>query len=37
MACGLLTYGMTLNYRKSWIGLAFGWLMVVFGMISSTV
>ncbi|PKX92340.1 putative MFS transporter [Aspergillus novofumigatus IBT 16806] len=37
MACGLLTYGMTLNYHKHWIGLAFGWLMVVFGMISSTV
>ncbi|RHZ70725.1 hypothetical protein CDV55_106914 [Aspergillus turcosus] len=37
MACGLLTYGMTLNYRKHWIGLAFGWLLVVFGMISSTV
>jgi hypothetical protein len=37
MACGLLTYGMTLNYHKHWIGLVFGWLMVVFGMISSTV
>ncbi|OJI98584.1 hypothetical protein ASPVEDRAFT_80226 [Aspergillus versicolor CBS 583.65] len=37
MACGLLTYGLTLNYQKKWIGLAFGWLMVVAGMIASTV
>ncbi|KAL2871901.1 putative MFS transporter [Aspergillus lucknowensis] len=37
MACGLLTYGLTLHYHKHWIGLAFGWLMVVGGMISSTV
>ncbi|KAH8432916.1 putative MFS transporter [Aspergillus melleus] len=37
MACGLLTYGLTLHFQKHWIGLAFGWLMVVFGMISSTV
>ncbi|PYI32135.1 polyamine transporter [Aspergillus indologenus CBS 114.80] len=37
MACGLLTYGLTLNYGKHWIGLAFGWLMVVAGMVASTV
>lgn len=37
MACGLLTYGFTLNYGKHWIGLAFGWGMVVAGMIASTV
>jgi hypothetical protein len=37
MACGLLTYGLTLHYQKHWAGLAFGWLMVVAGMIASTV
>ena len=37
MACGLLTYGFILNYGKHWIGLAFGWGMVVAGMIASTV
>ncbi|RAL07121.1 putative MFS transporter [Aspergillus homomorphus CBS 101889] len=37
MACGLLTYGFTLNYGKHWIGLAFGWLLVVAGMVASTV
>ncbi|PYH90943.1 polyamine transporter [Aspergillus ellipticus CBS 707.79] len=37
MAWGLLTYGFTLNYGKHWIGLAFGWGMVVFGMVASTV
>ncbi|KAL3471135.1 major facilitator superfamily domain-containing protein [Aspergillus californicus] len=37
MAAGLLTYGLTLHFQKHWIGLAFGWLMVVAGMISSTV
>ncbi|KAL3457189.1 polyamine transporter [Aspergillus heterothallicus] len=37
MACGLLTYGLTLHYQKHWVGLAFGWLMVVAGMIASTV
>lgn len=37
MGGGLLTYGFTLNYGKHWIGLAFGWGMVVAGMIASTV
>lgn len=37
MACGLLTYGLTLNFGKHWIGLASGWVMVNTGMISSTV
>ncbi|KKK20862.1 putative Polyamine transporter [Aspergillus ochraceoroseus] len=37
MAGGLLTYGLTMNYHKHWIGIAFGWLMVVFGMVASTV
>ena len=37
MACGLLTYGLTLNHGKSWVGLAFGWAMVVAGMVASTV
>ncbi|RMD41466.1 hypothetical protein DV735_g3635, partial [Chaetothyriales sp. CBS 134920] len=37
MVCGLLTYGLTLNYGKSWVGLAFGWIMVNIGMVGSTV
>ncbi|KAL1999698.1 hypothetical protein VTN02DRAFT_4149 [Thermoascus thermophilus] len=37
MACGLLTYGLTLNFGKHWIGLASGWVMVNTGMVSSTV
>ncbi|RAH86727.1 hypothetical protein BO86DRAFT_394526 [Aspergillus japonicus CBS 114.51] len=37
MVCGLLTYGLALNFGKHWIGLAFGWLMVVAGMVASTV
>ncbi|KAL4756149.1 putative MFS transporter [Aspergillus foveolatus] len=37
MAAGLLTYGLTLHFHKHWIGLAFGWGMVVAGMIASTV
>ncbi|KAL1981134.1 hypothetical protein VTN96DRAFT_3021 [Rasamsonia emersonii] len=37
MACGLLTYGLTLNFSQHWIGLAFGWVMVNLGMIASTV
>lgn len=37
MACGLLTYGLTLNFSQHWVGLAFGWAMVNLGMIASTV
>ncbi|KAL1965295.1 hypothetical protein VTN77DRAFT_5897 [Rasamsonia byssochlamydoides] len=37
MACGLLTYGLTLNFGEHWIGIAFGWVMVNLGMIASTV
>ncbi|KAK5189460.1 hypothetical protein LTR96_010136 [Exophiala xenobiotica] len=37
MFCGLLTYGFTLNYGKSWVGLAFGWVMVNIGLVGSTV
>jgi hypothetical protein len=37
LAAGLLTYGLTLNFGKHWIGLAFGWIMVNLGMIASTV
>ncbi|OKL58373.1 hypothetical protein UA08_06291 [Talaromyces atroroseus] len=37
LAGGLVTYGLTLNYNKSWIGLAFGWIMVDLGMVASTV
>ncbi|KIX06274.1 uncharacterized protein Z518_04249 [Rhinocladiella mackenziei CBS 650.93] len=37
MVCGLLTYGLTLNYGKSWVGLAFGWVMVNIGLVGSTV
>lgn len=37
MACGLLTYGLTLNFGKHWIGLAFGWIMVNIGMVATIV
>ncbi|KEF59874.1 uncharacterized protein A1O9_04722 [Exophiala aquamarina CBS 119918] len=37
MVCGLLTYGLTLHYGKSWVGLAFGWVMVNVGLVGSTV
>ncbi|OBT62415.1 hypothetical protein VE03_08540 [Pseudogymnoascus sp. 23342-1-I1] len=37
MAIGLVIYGLTLNFQKSWVGLAFGWIMVNLGMIASTV
>lgn len=37
MVCGLLTYGLTLHYGKSWVGLAFGWVMVNIGMVGTTV
>jgi hypothetical protein len=37
LAGGLVTYGLTLNYDKSWIGLAFGWILVDLGMVGSTV
>ncbi|ETN36834.1 uncharacterized protein HMPREF1541_07821 [Cyphellophora europaea CBS 101466] len=34
---GLLTYGLTLHFQKSWVGLAFGWVMVNIGLVASTV
>ncbi|ETI19831.1 hypothetical protein G647_08845 [Cladophialophora carrionii CBS 160.54] len=37
MVCGLLTYGLTLHYGKSWVGLAFGWIMVNVGLVGSMV
>jgi MFS family permease len=37
MAGGLLLYGLILNYAASWIGLAFGWILVNIGLIASTV
>jgi MFS family permease len=37
LVCGLLTYGLTLHYGKSWLGLASGWIMVNIGLIASTV
>lgn len=37
MVCGLLTYGLTLDKEKSWVGLAFGWVMVNIGLTGSTV
>ncbi len=37
MFFGLLTYGFTLNYGKSWVGLAFGWVMVNIGLVGSMV
>jgi hypothetical protein len=37
MACGLVLYGLTLQFEKSWVGLAFGWIMINIGMVASTV
>lgn len=37
LAGGLVTYGLTLNFQKSWLGLAFGWVMVNLGMVGTTV
>ncbi|KAL3704585.1 hypothetical protein TMatcc_008256 [Talaromyces marneffei ATCC 18224] len=37
LAGGLVTYGLTLNFQRSWLGLAFGWVMVNLGMVGSTV
>ncbi|KAK2805765.1 hypothetical protein FQN50_006041 [Emmonsiellopsis sp. PD_5] len=37
LICGLLTYGLTLEFQKHWIGLAFGWVLVNMGMIAFTV
>ncbi|KAJ5909198.1 hypothetical protein N7495_001880 [Penicillium taxi] len=34
---GLLTYGLTLNFAKHWMGLAFGWIMVNIGMVATIV
>jgi hypothetical protein len=37
MAAGLLTYGLTMNFEKHWIGIAFGWIMVNIGLVASIV
>lgn len=37
MVIGLIVYGLTLNFAKSWVGLAFGWVMVNIGLVGSTV
>ena len=37
MVGGLLTYGLTLNYKKSWVGLAFGWMLVNVGLVGAMV
>ena len=37
MACGLITYGLTMHFGKHWIGLAFGWIMVNIGMVATIV
>lgn len=37
MVGGLLTYGLTLNWKKSWVGLAFGWMLVNVGLIGAMV
>ncbi|CAI7637568.1 unnamed protein product [Penicillium bialowiezense] len=37
MACGLLTYGLTMHFGKHWIGLAVGWVMVNIGMVATIV
>ncbi|KAJ5808960.1 hypothetical protein N7474_010229 [Penicillium riverlandense] len=37
MAAGLLTYGLTMNFHKHWIGIAFGWILVNIGMVATIV
>jgi hypothetical protein len=37
MICGLLVYGLTLNYQVSWVGLALSWILVNVGLVGSTV
>ncbi|KAJ5549705.1 hypothetical protein N7535_002358 [Penicillium sp. DV-2018c] len=37
MACGLLTYGLTMHFGKHWIGIAVGWVMVNIGMVATVV
>ncbi|KAJ5112931.1 hypothetical protein N7456_001465 [Penicillium angulare] len=34
LVAGLLTYGLTMNFGKHWIGIAFGWIMVNIGMVA---
>ncbi|KAJ5129166.1 uncharacterized protein N7515_005205 [Penicillium bovifimosum] len=37
MACGLMTYGLTMHFGKHWIGVAVGWAMVNIGMVATVV
>lgn len=37
MVCGLLVYGLSINYNRHWVGLAFGWFFVNLGEIGSMV
>ncbi|KAJ5622782.1 hypothetical protein N7490_011387 [Penicillium lividum] len=37
MVAGLLTYGLTMQFSKHWIGIAFGWIMVNTGLVASIV
>lgn len=37
LVTGLLTYGLTLHFQRSWVGLAFGWVLVNIGLVASTV
>lgn len=37
LVVGLLTYGLTLHFQKSWVGLGFGWILVNVGLVASTV
>lgn len=37
MVIGLLTYGLTMHFGKHWIGIAFGWIFVNFGMVGTIV
>ncbi|KAH6664072.1 putative MFS transporter [Halenospora varia] len=34
---GLLTYGLTINFDKSWVGIAFGWFGVNIGLVGTMV
>jgi len=37
MVWGLLTYGLTINFEKSWVGIAFGWFGVNMGLVGMMV
>lgn len=37
MVCGLLIYGLSINFHRHWTGLAFGWFFVNIGLVGTMV